>query len=57
MVLSKPKPTRIRLTALDPDTGRSKTITVYDTTPEEVISHLLATLKGETRRKPKQQVA
>lgn len=41
MKLSKPNPsTTIRVVAIDADTGKSKSRTLYDTTPEQVIESL-----------------
>lgn len=44
MRLNKPNPSRtVRVTATDVDSGKSKTKTFYDTTPEAVIDRLAST--------------
>jgi hypothetical protein len=44
MLTEKPKLTRIKVTALDMDTRKSKSTTLYETTPEDVIA------KSQVRR-------
>jgi hypothetical protein len=47
MTLNKPKrPPRVQITALDKETNKSKTITVYETTPEKVIELIVNAMRN-----------
>jgi hypothetical protein len=51
MLTEKPKVQRTRVTAIDVDTGKSKTTTLYETSPEDVI----AKIKSAAEPSPDQQ--
>lgn len=50
MTLTKKQVKRVYVTARDPDTGESKTTTVYETTPESFIDAIKTQLQSEPRK-------
>lgn len=58
MQLEKPDPDRVMLTARDPKAERpSKTITVYNTTPEKLMEEIERLLAGRSERSSEPQPA
>jgi len=50
MTLTKKQVKRVYVTARDPETGESKTTTVYETTPESFIDAIKTQLQSEPRK-------